>query len=126
MTQKGWEEKKEMPKIKSTLTTGQEPTEGRIYKITSVEEVKTAVQGYAAYRVGLEPEKRKTDDTNKYATMLWSREVAGARSKLGAFMAAFIDFTGDEDAASDTDNWLNHTVRFIKWQPRDRQIQVLA
>ena len=115
-----------MPKIKATLATGQEPAEGQVYKILSVEEVKTAVQGYAAYRVSLEPEKRKTDDTNTYATMLWSREAAGVRSKLGAFLAAFLDFTGDEDAAADTDNWLEHTIRFVKWQPRDREIQVLA
>ena len=115
-----------MPKIKASLTTGQEPTEGGVYKILSVEEVKTAIQGYSAYRVVLEPEKRKGDDRNVYATMLWSREVAGVRSKLGAFMAAFLDFTGDEDAAADTDNWLEHTIRFVKWQPRDRQIQVLA
>ena len=115
-----------MPKIKATLATGQEPTEGQVYRITSVKEVKTAVQGYAAYRVSLEPEKRKTDDTNVYASMLWSREAAGIKSKLGAFLAAFLDFTGDEDAAADTDNWLNHTIRIIKWQPKDRQIQVLT
>lgn len=114
-----------MPRIKAELAEGVEPTEGYTYFITEVEETKTAVQGFNGYRVGLEPTTRKKDDDNKYATMLWSREQAGVASKLGSFMAAFLDHYGDEDTAFDTDNWIGCTVRIVKWAPRNREIEII-
>jgi len=113
-----------MPKITTELAEGVEPTEGHTYFVTEVEETKTAVQGFSGYRVGLEPTKRKADDDGKYATMLWKREQAGITSKLGSFMAAFLDFYGDEDKAFDTDNWIGCTVRIVKWAPKQREVEV--
>jgi hypothetical protein len=57
--------------------------------------------------------------------MLWSREVAGGKSKLGAFLNAFTEFFGDEDEALNTDSWVNHTIRIISWKPRAREIKVV-
>jgi len=114
-----------MPRIKTELAEGVEPVEGYTYVITSVEERKTAVQGFLGHRVMLEPTKRKEKDESVYATMLWSREEAGVASKLGSFMAAFLDFYGDEDEAFNTDNWKGATIRVVSWQPRKRAIEVI-
>jgi len=114
-----------MPKLKTTLATGVEPAEGYTYKIGNIEEVKTQVQGFSGVRVELEPTKRKEGDENKYATMLWMRDTAGVASKLGSFIAAFMDFLKDEDLAIDTDNWKGHVVRFVSWQPRKREVEVV-
>lgn len=114
-----------MPRIESALAKGVEPKEGQVYIIIDVKETTTAVQGFKGYRVKLDPEKRKKGDEDEYATMLWAREEAGIKSKLGAFMAGFLDFYGDEDKAFDTDNWLKHKVRIMSWKQRDRDIDVL-
>jgi len=114
-----------LPRIKTELAEGVEPVEGYTYTITSVEERKTAVQGFQGHRIMLEPTKRKEKDDSVYATMLWSREEAGVASKLGSFMAAFLDFYGDEDTAFDTDNWVGATVRIVKWAPRSRAVEVI-
>ena len=117
--------KNKMPKLKTKLVEGVEPLEGQAYTITSTEEIKTPVQGYSGYRVALEPLKRKTDDDNKYATVLWARDSAGVMSKLGSFIKGFIDAYGDEDVASDTDSWTGATVLFKKWRLKDREIEVV-
>ena len=114
-----------MPRIKTTLAEAIEPKEGRTYVVTEVEERKTDVQGFVGQRVKFEPTERKADDDEDYATMLWSREEAGVKSKLGSFMAAFLDYLGDEDLAFETDNWVGCTIRIVKWQPRDREIEVI-
>jgi len=114
-----------MPRIKTELAQGVEPEEGKVYTITGVEERTTAVQGFKGLRVLLEPDKRKEGDDDQYATMLWSREEAGVKSKLGAFISGFLDFLQDEDMAFETDNWKNHKVRIVSWQPRKREITVL-
>ena len=103
------------------LAAGREPEEGGTYKITKVEEVKTAVRGFEGLRVSMTDVK----SGEEYATMLWMREVAGQNSKLGAFIAAFTEFFDDEDMALDTDNWVGHVVRFISWAPRNREIRVI-
>jgi len=113
-----------MPKLKTELAEGVEPNEGITYKITAIEEVKTAVQGFSGIRVALEPTKRKEGDDNKYATMLWTRDVAGKTSKMGSFMAAFLDFFGDEDQAFNTDNWIGHVIRVVSWAQRKREVDV--
>lgn len=114
-----------MPRIKTELAQGVEPNEGAVYVITAVEERTTAVSGYKGIRVSLEPEKRKEGDDDIYATMLWSREEAGVKSKLGSFISAFLDFLGDEDMAFDTDNWAKHKIRIISWKAKAREITVL-
>ena len=83
------------------------------------------MQGYSGYRVALEPLKRKTDDDNKYATVLWARDSAGVMSKLGSFIKRFIDAYGDEEVAADTDSWTGATVLFKKWRLKDREIEVV-
>jgi hypothetical protein len=112
-------------RITTELADAVEPVEGQTYIVTAVEEIKTAVQTFAGLRVSLEPEKRKKDDENDYATMLWSRDVAGIRSKLGAFISAFLEFFDDEEKAMETDNWKGHKVRIVSWKSKDREIQVL-
>lgn len=114
-----------MPRVKAELATGIEPEEGKTYMVTAVEETKTAVQGFSAYRVALEPTKRKESDENQYAAMLWSREQAGVSSKLGSFLSAFLEHYGDEDMAWDTDNWVGCTIRFVSWIARKREVEVI-
>jgi len=114
------------PRIKAELAEGVEPVQGYTYRITEVlTEQKTAVQGFVGHRVSMEPTTRKKDDENVYATMLWHREQAGVSSKLGSFMAGFLDYYGDEDIAFDTDNWIDCVIRIVKWAPRDRAIEVI-
>jgi hypothetical protein len=112
-------------RIKTELAESVEPVEGQTYTITAVEQATTAVRQYGAIRIGLEPEKRKKDDEDDYATMLWSRDVAGIRSKLGAFISAFLEFFDDEEKAMETDNWKGHKIRIVSWKDKDREITVL-
>lgn len=114
-----------MPRIKATLAEGVEPKEGHTYTVTEAEETKTAVQGFDAHRIKFEPTERKADDEDEYASMLWTREEAGARSKLGSFMAAFLEHYGDEDIAFDTDNWIGCVVRIVKWADKNRVVEVI-
>jgi len=113
-------------KGRAELAKAVEPIEGASYKITAVEEVKTAVQGFSGLRVSLEPEKRKEGDANEYATMVWMREQAGRKSKLGSLLAAFGEFLGDEDEALNTDNWIGHVIRVISWTQRNREVRVMS
>jgi len=115
-----------MPRLSTNLVTAVEPTEGQTYTIVDVEQLKTIRQGFNGVRVRLEPEKRRKEDEANYASMLWTREEAGAKSKIGSFIAGFRDFFGDEDKAQDTDNWKGHKVRFDKWREANRAITVVA
>jgi hypothetical protein len=110
-------------KIPAELAERNEPIEGAAYRIESVEEVKTAVQNYSGFRVALTSLKK--GDNQKYATMLWTREVAGPSSKLGSFIKAFTEHLGDKTKALDTDNWIGHTIRIVSWTPRKREIKVI-
>jgi hypothetical protein len=110
-------------KGKVQLAEGLEPEEGKVYEITRVEEVETLIQRLKGLRVVMKSIDPK--DLNTYATMLWYREVAGTKSKLGAFIKAFKDFLGSEEAAMDTNNWIGHKVRFISWSPRKREVRVI-
>lgn len=117
-------------KGKAELAKAEEPKDGKSYVVTKVEEVKTAVQAFNASRVSLEPvdTKEKTrikEEGKEVAAMLWMREVAGVKSKLGSFLDAFTQFLGDEDLALDTDNWINHEIRIISWKPKAREITVI-
>jgi len=117
-------------KGRAELAKSVEPTEGKSYIVTGSEEVKTAVQGFNGIRVMLEPtdpkEKARLKEEEKdVASMLWMREVAGAKSKLGAFLDAFTQFFGDEEEALDSSNWHNHEIRIINWKQRAREIAVV-
>jgi len=109
-------------KGKTALVSGVEPSEGE-YTVLDTKEVKTDVQGFSGIRVILK--SIKPNDTTEYATMLWKRETAGIRSKLGSFLDAFTAFFGDEDMALETDNWKGHRIRLVSWAPKKREVVVL-
>jgi len=117
-------------KGKAELVKAEEPKEGKSYIITATEELKTAVQGFNGIRVSLDPidtkeKARIAEEGKNVATMLWMREEAGFKSKLGSFLDAFTKFLGDEDSALDTDNWHKHEIRIISWKARAREITVI-
>lgn len=98
-----------MPKIAAKLA--KEPKEGKTYTITSVKETEATLQGgqkSAGIRVDM-----KAKDGEECGTMLWMREVASEKSKLGSFMAALGD---------NTDTWVGKAVTFISWRERNRQL----
>lgn len=108
-------------KGRAELARARPPEEGETYTITGTEEVKTQVQGFNAIRVLLHSEKKPEEE---YAAMLWMRETAGLKSKLGAFLDAFTKALG-EDEALDTSNWKDHEIRIISWKPKNREIAVI-
>ncbi|MBA7534608.1 hypothetical protein ES705_26857 [subsurface metagenome] len=117
-------------KGKAELAKTAEPLAGKSYIVTKTEEVKTAVQGFNGLRVTFDPTEAKEKATLKEegktcCTMLWMRETAGIRSKLGSFLDAFTTFLGDEDKALNSDNWINHTIRLISWKEKVREITVI-
>jgi len=117
-------------KGKAELAKAEEPKEGHTYIITGTEEVKTSVQGFSGIRANLDPtdakEKKRLEEEHKeVAAMLWMREVAGVKSKLGSFLDAFTQYLGDEDEALNTENWKGKKVRIVSWKPRAREVAVL-
>ncbi len=122
--QKELQEREEMVKLKTQVADNVEPQEGIKYTIISAGADKTSVQQFSGIRVTFEPVARKADDEEEYATMLWSREVAGKFSKLGAFISAFEEFFADEEKAKDTDEWVNHVVLIDTWRDKKRHINV--
>lgn len=110
-------------KGKTELATGKDIEEGKTYKITAVEEIKTAVQGYNGLRVVMASTNPKDKET--YATVLWLRDRASATSKLGSFISAFLEFFGNEDEAMNTENWVGKTIRVTSWTPKKRTIVVV-
>ena len=114
-----------MVKLNTELADNVEPVEGEKYTILSASSEKSAVQQFPGIRVEFEPLKRRADDEESYATMLWTRERAGIYSKLGAFINAFMEFFGDDEAkAKDTDNWINHVIKIDSWKEKKRHINV--
>lgn len=102
-----------MVKIKTEIAEQlPEPVEGHIYKITETELFTSQVRSYKGLRVSMKDEA----DGNEVVTALWTREVAGTKSKLGSFLAAL----GDE-----TDSWTGKKIRVVTWRPSDRKIEVL-
>lgn len=81
----------------------------------------------------MEPVKRKAKDKNEYVSMLWSRDVASVKSKLGSFLSAFCSFFDEEDKDPeteecqymDTDNWLGHKILFTSWKAKNRAVEVV-
>ena len=117
-------------KGKAELAKTAEPKEGKSYTITKTEEVKTAVQGFNGLRVTFDPTDTKEraalkEEGKTCCTMLWMRETAGVKSKLGSFLDAFTTFLGDEDSALDTENWLKHEIRIVSWKEKAREVAVI-
>ena len=53
---------------------------------------------------------------NPFVEVLWTREVVGPNSKLGAFVVAL---------GKDTKNWIGKKIRIVKWSERVREVQVV-
>jgi hypothetical protein len=81
----------------------------------------------------------KETESNKkiqYRLTAWygQNEFVGTKSKLGAFISAFSDYyeiKGDTpdiaiEKAQDTSTWLNHTVKFLEWRNKNREIKVTS
>lgn len=128
-----------MPKLGTKIAEANEPTEGKDYTITKTEITTTDIQSWNACRVIMNEVNKKgevlTEEKSgeqvpiEAVTMLWMREQAGARSKIGSFLSAFQDFfegTEFEGNHDNTDNWEGHIVRFTKWSERNRKIKVLS
>lgn len=108
---------------KAKLVDVVEPEEGKIYIIGETEQIKTPVQGFTGLRISMKSIKK--DDDEQYATVLWLRDEAGKKSKLGAFLDAFGTFFDNEDEVMETENWVGHEIRFISWMPKKREIAVI-
>jgi len=102
-----------MPKIQGGLPLpGDEAIKlGHKYRIASVEEFTSDVQGLKGIRVTLDGGKDE-----KIALALWLRSTVGKKSKLGSFVVALGD---------NTDNWIGKHIRFISWIERKREIEVV-
>jgi hypothetical protein len=101
-----------MPKIDVEIAESlPEPLEGHTYTIGECELFTSQVRSYKGLRVDMTAE-----DGTKVVAALWTREIAGTKSKLGAFVAALGD---------DTDKWIGKKVKIVKWRSGDREIQVV-
>ena len=81
------------------------------YKVTAVQDFVSEVQGFSGYRVILDG-----GEGNQIAIPLWYREIAGRRSKLGAFMVAL---------GEDIPEWTGKKIVFVNWQDRERVIEAV-
>jgi len=89
----------------------QEPEEGKVYQIESVEYIETPLQRLKGWRVTL----REVSTGTLYSTILWKKEHVGSRSKLGCFIAVL---------GNKTENWTGKVVRFVSWKLKDRMIEL--
>ena len=110
-----------MVEIKAELIA--QPKEGENYNIVEVKEIEVETRGgnYPALRVLMKSVNK--EDKLAYSVSLWLSDTTGSRSKLGSFIDAF---SGKVNDASETEDWLGHTVKFIKWRTKDREIEVIA
>jgi hypothetical protein len=105
--------KKKMPKIDVEIAeTLPEPQEGHVYVIGECELFTSQVRGYKGLRVPMKDEAAQKE----VVAALWMREVAGAQSKLGAFVTVLGD---------DTDAWTGKKIMVKSWRPNLRKIEVL-
>lgn len=66
-------------------------------------------------------------DETIYTESLWLTDTATPNSKLGCFIVAFEKFFNDDyEKASDTDNWINHTIKVRDWRNKKREIEVMS
>jgi len=102
-----------MPKIDVEIAEQlPEPEEGHTYQIKETELFTSQVRGYKGLRVAM------TDvyDSTEVVAALWTRDIAGEKSKLGAFIVAL---------GSDTDTWPGKKINILRWKTGDRQIEVV-
>jgi hypothetical protein len=102
-----------MPKIKVEIAESlPEPVEGHIYVIGEAELFTSAVRGYKGLRVPM----KDVDGNDEVVAALWMREVAGEKSKLGAFISVLGD---------DTDSWTGKKIQVVAWRQGNRKIGVV-
>lgn len=89
-----------------------EPVEGHIYVIGEAELFTSQVRGYKGLRVPM----TDVSDNSEVVAALWMREVAGEKSKLGAFISVL---------GEDTDAWRNRKIQVVAWRQGNRKIGVV-
>jgi hypothetical protein len=89
-----------------------EPKENETYTIQEVETFTSQVRAYKGLRV-----KMVTAQNEVAVSALWLRQVAGKKSKLGAFVTAL---------GNNTDNWVNRRIRIVAWRDKNREIQLVT
>ena len=88
---------------------GEEEIEyGEAYEVVSCESFTSDVQGFNGYRLILQAKGGEP-----FAIPLWSRDVVGRKSKMGAFLVAL---------GQDIESWLGRWVEFVTWEPRNREV----
>jgi hypothetical protein len=100
------------PKINTEVQAEPPFFAGLLGEIQTAEAVKTAVSGYEGIRVKVE----EISTGDEYVEMLWVRGFVGAKSKLGCFIQALGD---------NTDAWAGKVIRIVKWEQKDRIIEVV-
>lgn len=103
-----------MPKINVEIAEQlPEPLEGHIYQIHDPELFTSQVRSYKGLRVPMTDQQ----DQSEVVAALWTRDIAGEKSKLGSFIVAL---------GNDTDTWNGKKIRILKWRPGERQIEVVT
>jgi len=101
-----------MPEIKIEIAEEvPKPVEGKIYIIQEVEFFTSTVRSYKGLRVTMVGEANET-----VVETLWTREIAGVRSKVGAFIHAL---------GKETDAWKGKHIRLVEWHANNRKIEVV-
>lgn len=113
-----------MVRIETKLINQMEPQENSEYKIIDVSQF-VSPKGDKGLKVILNSTYKT--DKKEYATILWTHESAGIKSKIGAFIVALekLDETGQPEKTIDTNAWLGTTIRIVRWQNSDREIEVV-
>jgi len=86
------------------------PKEGGVYRITESEAFVSQVKQYKGIRVSMVDKNKK-----EYIETLWTRDVVGKNSKLGAFVTAL---------GKDMATWTDKVIRFNNWREGGRRITV--
>lgn len=101
-----------MPKIQVEIAESlPEPLEGHTYQITEAEPFTSQVRSYKGLRVTMLDEAGNT-----VVSALWTRDIAGEKSKLGSFIVAL---------GNETDAWIGKKIKFVTWRLGDRKIEVV-
>lgn len=121
--------------INVKLVEYKDPVVGKIYTIESAVEDSRNFEGRNVECVIIDYEPcepvRAADDRNRYRATLWvpdNREVSPT-GKLGAHLAAFADYFGEEPdelvKTLDPSLWVGKKVMIIKWEDKARAIRVV-
>lgn len=101
-----------MPELKVEIAEQlPKPIEGGIYTIATAEVFVSQVRSYKGIRVGM-----VGTDGKPAVEVLWLRDVAGEKSKLGSFVKCL---------GNNTDSWISRKIRFVEWRQNTRKIEAL-